>query len=342
METTFSLKLVHQNDIRRIQADANLDFNGLQKLTIELFGLKDSFNFRFRDDEGDVLTITNDREFREALRVQKDQTVKFFVNRIAPGPSRPHCGPRPQCRPQCAPRSCGPRPFCQPQPQNRTHDFFSQLLSQVEEIIPVIIEKAQEAPKESKKEENKDERPVHFATCDGCHQTIVGLRFKCFGCPDYDLCEKCYDVEKKQPGSIHNKDHLEAFVVIEKPTQPFFPIFDIFANIVKNNEESEVKQPTEEKAKETETQVEKPVQVEAPVQVESPAPVTQPEEPQVEVPKAPEVVPGVKEEKKEEVHPFEKKLNDLKEMGFEQHKALQALVQNKGEMLPAVQWLLKN
>ena len=32
--------------------------------------------------------------------------------------------------------------------------------------------------------------------CDGCQMNpIKGLRFKCLDCPDFDLCEECYNKE---------------------------------------------------------------------------------------------------------------------------------------------------
>merc|ERR1739848_589411 len=42
-------------------------------------------------------------------------------------------------------------------------------------------------------DEKKDNEPVvHRAICDACEQTIVGIRFECAACPDFDLCEKCH------------------------------------------------------------------------------------------------------------------------------------------------------
>ncbi|KAK9452278.1 uncharacterized protein V1518DRAFT_425222 [Limtongia smithiae] len=42
---------------------------------------------------------------------------------------------------------------------------------------------------------------VHNATCDGCEQTIRGMRFKCVDCPDFDFCGTCFaKVETTHPG----------------------------------------------------------------------------------------------------------------------------------------------
>jgi len=42
---------------------------------------------------------------------------------------------------------------------------------------------------------SREGKAIHrFVRCDGCGQApIVGKRFKCEKCPDYDLCEKCKD-----------------------------------------------------------------------------------------------------------------------------------------------------
>ncbi|KAJ2089914.1 hypothetical protein IW138_003044 [Coemansia sp. RSA 986] len=52
-------------------------------------------------------------------------------------------------------------------------------------------------------EEPAAPKPVHVSVCcDACNKLIVGVRFKCGNCLDYDLCEKC------EADSEHNSDHL--------------------------------------------------------------------------------------------------------------------------------------
>jgi len=42
----------------------------------------------------------------------------------------------------------------------------------------------------------------HNALCDSCKQKIIGIRWKCTTCSDYDLCSDCYGKR------THNSDHL--------------------------------------------------------------------------------------------------------------------------------------
>jgi next-to-BRCA1 protein 1 len=46
--------------------------------------------------------------------------------------------------------------------------------------------------------------------CDGCSGPVVGIRWKCSLCPDYDLCEKC-----EARGDLHPREH--ALLRIERP-----------------------------------------------------------------------------------------------------------------------------
>ncbi|KZO96361.1 hypothetical protein CALVIDRAFT_114052 [Calocera viscosa TUFC12733] len=54
-------------------------------------------------------------------------------------------------------------------------------------------------------------RPVHPATCDMCSSKIVGVRYKCVECPDYDTCESCFAITEEQ-----HPEH--SFIRISNPT----------------------------------------------------------------------------------------------------------------------------
>ena len=77
--------------------------------------------------------------------------------------------------------------------------------------------------------ENKDKKEVHFGfICDGCDmKPIVGKRYKCKGCNNFDYCEKCYEKNK----NIHKHE----FQVVEKS------IFKFFDKRPKFNEKKEKK-----------------------------------------------------------------------------------------------------
>jgi len=52
----------------------------------------------------------------------------------------------------------------------------------------------------------------HRVTCDGCNASpIVGIRYKCETCDDYDLCSSCYD----RRAQVHVPDH--SFLKLEQP-----------------------------------------------------------------------------------------------------------------------------
>merc|ERR1739847_13135 len=68
-------------------------------------------------------------------------------------------------------------------------------------------------------DEKKDNEPVvHRAICDACEQTIVGIRFKCAACPDYDLCEKCHP----NAPSLHAPNHPFLVITESEPAPQRF------------------------------------------------------------------------------------------------------------------------
>jgi len=88
----------------------------------------------------------------------------------------------------------------------KVEDEIAQIIrSKMEELIPEIQAKVKSFEKPFKLKE------VHYGVrCDGCGvKPIVGDRYKCSACYDFDYCEKCEETI----------DHLHAFLKIKRPEQ---------------------------------------------------------------------------------------------------------------------------
>jgi len=95
-----------------------------------------------------------------------------------------------------------------------TFSSDSELRSALNNVAPGGVIKIYVKPKGKKSEETSESAEVHVGvTCDGCQGSIVGNRYKCTVCPDYDLCQGCSD-KKVHPD--HN------MIKIARPWQRFF------------------------------------------------------------------------------------------------------------------------
>ena len=96
-----------------------------------------------------------------------------------------------------------------------------QLLCPLRKKLEKKENKENKDKKVEKKEEKKERKEVHwYVTCDGCEMTpIVGKRYKCDICPNFDFCESCY--EKKKESHQHTFSLADKNNFYEKMMEDF-------------------------------------------------------------------------------------------------------------------------
>ena len=96
--------------------------------------------------------------------------------------------------------------------------FYHQYMP-LESIKVIIYENDYPENKEKQNEiKNENSKPIHFGfKCDGCKKNpIVGCRYKCAICKDFDYCEEC---EQKL-----SEEHKHPFIKIYNPNMRFAKI----------------------------------------------------------------------------------------------------------------------
>jgi len=99
-------------------------------------------------------------------------------------------------------------------------DWGNCLITKAKEITNKLAEKykgleslniSTSSKTEDEKEEKKELKEIHYnVSCDGCKmKPLIGKRYKCKGCFNFDYCEKCYEENKLT--------HKHEFNLIEKP-----------------------------------------------------------------------------------------------------------------------------
>lgn len=108
---------------------------------------------------------------------------------------------------------------------------LSNAVKQMKVKIEKVVEKVIQKKENEIKEKSTKSKAIHPGVkCDSCNKAIIGIRYKCTVCEDFDFCEEC---EEKN----HNK-HNHLFIKIRTAqTAPIKIIID--ENIVPKKEEND-------------------------------------------------------------------------------------------------------
>jgi len=160
------------------------------------------------------------------------------------------------------------------------------------------------------------EKIIHSAFCDRCDEKIIGIRWKCFDCNDFDFCNSCYLVANGiENFKNHKKDHQ--FGKIENPnnTQSF-----------QNEKENHFQTLQLEKERPEKERLEK----------------ERLEKERLEKERLEKERLEKERLEKEPINPFLQKLELLHSMGFnDRNKNIQILIKNKGNLESSINELIK-
>ncbi|KAL4631154.1 sequestosome-1 isoform X1 [Arapaima gigas] len=142
-------------EIRRfaVDQDVSTNFEYLSRKVADVFdSLRSSaFQMYYKDEDGDMIAFSSDDELMMGLSCMKDDTFRLFIRERKEQKRDFFHGPQGPAPFPFPAMPPGP-PHMPPPPHNMVH--------------PNV-------------------------TCDGCEGPVVGTRFKCTVCPNYDLCAPC-------------------------------------------------------------------------------------------------------------------------------------------------------
>ena len=221
-ESIAVLKLDFEGAIKRMRTTPK-SYAELKQLIADSFPAAAESKIHYQDSDGDKIGVTCDADLQEAflqLQEAKLSVMKFYVTAPPPESAMPtKSKPKPKAKAK-AKAKAGPKVESPPGPSKESQakpekNPKGSHKKQAEEAgLAKLVKKVAEEEIQKRREEIKERTrlelgttqmmpdeipsgqsglPVHATvTCDGCEKCpIVGVRYKCVQCPNYDLCADC-------------------------------------------------------------------------------------------------------------------------------------------------------
>jgi len=199
------MKLRFHDDLRKLSR-LPASFSDLRSVASALFGPQD-FVYRYLDEEGDLVTMASDQELGMACETAQGPSLKVFLSLPGEGlPDQTSMSSMNSARSVPPPEESKQEPTTTPpHPEfSLPHCPLGGLFGKVGKHLMKRF--ACSGRKMAKKTMlaglvhsevcaalGVPPPPTHFhVTCDQCNMApIVGVRYKCTVCPNFDLCETC-------------------------------------------------------------------------------------------------------------------------------------------------------
>jgi hypothetical protein len=227
VDMSFVVKIKLADDTRRISFKQFPTFLQLKETLQKIFLHIniDDYVVKYQDEEDDLVTITSDLEVQEAFNVIGNKCLRITLF----AKNSPPTVPKVEEKNPEQPEPEQPKSASVPPPCSFDNPFFTQILNNpcvsqilnqnphIKSLLDPFLNASNftfTSKSNPPSSEKKDGVVIHpRIVCDGCNMApLVGVRYQCANCPDYDLCSAC------EAKGIH-KDKGHYFLKIDRPRE---------------------------------------------------------------------------------------------------------------------------